>query len=80
MKKENKIKECVKGGDNKISSKRVVSILSFVLIAIAFVSNLFWNIKIDEHIYDGMLWVTIGGLGFVATEKFSKFVKNSKSS
>jgi hypothetical protein len=60
------------GTDEGISSKRVVTLLAFVLCAIAFISNLFWNFTIDAALFDGMMYIAIAGLGFTASEKFSK--------
>lgn len=60
------------GTDEGISSKRVVTLLAFLLCAIAFVANLFWNFTIDENIFEGMMYIAIAGLGFTASERFSK--------
>lgn len=60
------------GTDQGISSKRVVTLLAFLLCAIAFVANLFWNFTIDENIFEGMMYIAIAGLGFTASERFSK--------
>ena len=60
------------GIDEGISSKRVVTLLAFLLCAIAFVANLFWNFTIDENIFEGMMYIAIAGLGFTASERFSK--------
>lgn len=60
------------GTDEGISSKRVVTLLAFVLCSIAFVSNLFWNLTVDATIFEGMMYIAIAGLGFTASEKFTK--------
>jgi len=60
------------GSDEGISSKRVVTLLAFILCTIAFVANLFWNLTIDEKIFEGMMYIAIAGLGFTASEKFTK--------
>lgn len=60
------------GTDEGISSKRAVTLLAFALCAIAFVANLFWNFTIDESIFEGMMYIAIAGLGFTASEKFTK--------
>jgi hypothetical protein len=41
-----------------------------------FITNLFWGLTV-EFIYDSMKWIVIGGLGFTASEQFSK-TKNDK--
>jgi hypothetical protein len=60
------------GSDEGISSKRVVTLLAFILCTIAFIANLFWNLTIDEKIFEGMMYIAIAGLGFTASEKFTK--------
>lgn len=59
------------GTDGSISSKRVITFLAFLLCAIAFVSNLFWALKIDPEMFKDMMYIVIGGLGVTASEKFA---------
>jgi hypothetical protein len=42
-----------------------------------FITNLFWGLTVEEFIYDSMKWIVIGGLGFTASEQFSK-TKNDR--
>ena len=66
------IKSMVSDGLNgSVSSKRVVTVLAFVLCAAGFIANLFWGYKIDEFIYNSMMYIVIGGLGFTGLEKFA---------
>ncbi len=60
------------GNSESLSSKRFVTLLSFLLCGIAFISNLFWNYKVDEYMFNGMIYLTMAGLGFTASEKFAK--------
>jgi dolichyl-phosphate-mannose--protein O-mannosyl transferase len=60
------------GTDEGISSKRMVTLLAFILCAIAFVANLFFGLTVDEKIFEGMMYIAIAGLGFTASEKFTK--------
>jgi hypothetical protein len=60
------------GTDDGISSKRMVTLLAFILCAIAFVANLFWGFDIKDSIFEGMMYIAIAGLGFTASEKFTK--------
>lgn len=59
------------GHNNTISSKRVVTVLAFLLCGIAFISNLFWNYKVEEYMFTSMIYLTMAGLGFTASEKFA---------
>ena len=60
------------GTDECISSKRIVTLLAFILCSVAFLSNLFWGLTIDEKLFEGMMYIAIAGLGFTASEKFTK--------
>jgi hypothetical protein len=57
--------------DNSLSSKRVVTLLAFVLCGIAFMANLFWDYKVEAYMFEGMIYLTMAGLGFTASEKFA---------
>ena len=57
------------GGD--VSSKRVITFSAFILLSIAFISNVFMDIPIKEFIFDGMLYLVAAGMGITALEKFS---------
>lgn len=61
---------CV-SSDGKVSSKRLVTLFAFIMMAIGFLANLFWGFKIDENIYTSMEYIVLGGLGFTASEQFS---------
>jgi len=65
--------------NKSLSSKRVVTFLAFVLCGIAFVANLFWNYKVEPYMFDGMIYLTMAGLGFTASEKFASINKNNKN-
>ena len=59
------------GVDGSVSSKRVVTFLAFLLCSVGFVANMFWGFKIDEFIYNSMMYIVDGGLGFTGLEKFA---------
>lgn len=54
-----------------VSSKRVVTLLAFLLCGIAFTADLFWGFKVSKESFDAMMYIVIAGLGFTASEKFS---------
>ena len=60
------------GTDENISSKRVVTLLAFVLCATGFLGDLFWDLDVKDAVFEGMMYIAIAGLGFTASEKFSK--------
>jgi hypothetical protein len=60
------------GTNNTISSKRVVTVLAFILCGVAFISDLFWGFKVEKASFDAMMYIVVAGLGFTASEKFTK--------
>jgi len=64
------LKKCF-SSDSGVSSKRVISVGAFLLLGIAFLSNLFFGLEVVEYMYDTMSYVVIAGLGFTASEFFS---------
>jgi len=60
------------GTDDGISSKRVVTIVAFLLCAAGFIGDLIWDYKVDENVFESMMYIVIAGLGFTASEKFAK--------
>ena len=59
------------GVDGSVSSKRVITFIAFLLCATGFLANLFWGFKIDEFIFNNMMYIVIAGLGFTGLEKFA---------
>jgi hypothetical protein len=65
--------------NKSLSSKRVVTFLAFVLCGIAFISNLFWGHKVEPYMFEGMIYLTMAGLGFTASEKFASINKKTEN-
>ena len=57
-------------GDN-ISSKRTVTILAFLMCSGGFVASI-CGYNVDSKLFDSMMYIVIAGLGFTASEKFTK--------
>jgi len=66
------LRQLLTGVDGNISSKRTITLLSFVLVSIAFVANIFFDIPMEEYVFLGMLGFTASGLGFTALDHYSK--------
>jgi hypothetical protein len=64
------LKDMMSEGGNP-SSKRMVAVVSTVLIAIGYIANLFWDYTIDEFIFNGVMYIVIGTLGITGVEKFA---------
>ncbi len=54
------------------SSKRVITFLAFILVALGFIAELFFEKKVSPQTFDAMMYIVLGGLGFTASEKFTK--------
>lgn len=54
-----------------VSSKRVVTLLAFLMCAGGFIAMV-CGYPLDSKIFDSMMYIVIAGLGFTASEKFSK--------
>ncbi len=59
------------GTDEGISSKRVITALAFILCAYGFVADIH-GYKVNPALFESMMYIVIAGLGFTASEKFSK--------
>ena len=59
-------------GETNPSSKRIITLLAFLLIAIGFLAELLFEKKVSPQTFDAMMYIVLGGLGFTASEKFSK--------
>lgn len=60
------------GINRTVSSKRFITLIAFLLCSIAFVSELYTNYKVSKETFDSMMYIVIAGLGFTASEKFTK--------
>ena len=59
------------GTNNSISSKRVVTLLAFILCSAAFIADQFTGYKANAHLFDSIMYIVVAGLGFTASEKFA---------
>lgn len=67
------IKSMLSDGINgSVSSKRVITFLATTLVALAFVLNLFWDLTVEQFMYDSMMMIVVAGLGTTVAEKFAK--------
>jgi hypothetical protein len=54
------------------SSKRVITFLAFLLCATGFIAEMFFEKRVNPTTFEYMMYIVIGGLGFTASEKFTK--------
>ena len=53
-----------------ISSKRVVTLLAFIMCCFGFIADIY-GYEVRQEVYDSMMYIVIAGLGFTASEKFT---------
>jgi len=76
LKKVNPISETFRGLGGNISSKRVMMFFSFVVMIFMAILSTFYEKKVEQFIFDGFLYIVVGGLFSVASEQFAgKFRK-----
>ena len=59
------------GCNGTVSSKRVITVMAFVVCAFALVADIY-GYKVTPSLFDSMIYLVIAGLGFTASEKFAK--------
>ena len=76
MKRNNIIKEIFIGVGGEVSSKRVMMFLSFCMMITMAIFSTIYSMKVEQFIFDGFLYIVVGGLFSVASESFTnKFKK-----
>lgn len=74
--KFNALSDSIKDDSGQTSSKRLITLLSFLMICVASFLDMFTSFKISEFIFDGLMWIVVAGLGFISSERFSNFKNN----
>lgn len=59
------------GINGSVSSKRVITLLAFLLCAFVMIMDVFGH-KGTPALFESMIYIVIAGLGFTASEKFAK--------
>jgi threonine/homoserine efflux transporter RhtA len=65
------LKGLIAEGDGKLSNKRIITLLSTIMLVVAFVGNVFMGKHIDDNILNAIMFVIIGGMGITGMEKFA---------
>lgn len=66
------------GHDGSWSSKRVITLLSFVIVGVSYLADQFTHYKATQALFDSIIYLVIAGLGFTASEKFAKKEKKDE--
>lgn len=59
------------GINGSVSSKRVITLLAFLICAFAMIADIF-GYKVTPALFESMIYIVVAGLGFTASEKFAK--------
>ena len=57
--------------NGSVSSKRVITLLAFIVCVYGFIADIH-GYKVTPALFESMIYIVIAGLGFTASEKFSK--------
>ena len=58
--------------NGEISSKRFISLGGVILMAVGYLSNLFFDLDVDPSLQESIEFIVIAGLGTVVAERFAK--------
>ena len=62
-----------------VSSKRLIAFSAFIMMSIGFITNLYFGLKVEEHMFKSMEWVVEIGMGAVLLDPLTKrFGGNNK--
>lgn len=64
--------------EGQFSSKRFVTVGAFILLAVAFLADVFIEINLPEYVWDDMMYVVAAGIGFTATERFTRKIEKKE--
>lgn len=58
-------------GENNPSSKRVITFLAFLLVAVGYIAEMFFGKTVNPQTFEMLMYIVLGGLGFTTAEKFT---------
>ncbi len=65
--------------NGEVSSKRSIGVSASLTIIFASIVDLFSNYTITDYVFEGLVWLAIAGLGFIASEKFATYITNKNT-
>lgn len=66
------IREIFSGVGGSISSKRTMTFLSFLVMLLVAWASIFMGREVPQFIFEGFMWIVLGGLFSVASEQFGQ--------
>jgi hypothetical protein len=67
------------GSRTGISSKRLIGLTSVLVIYIIAFVDLFTDKTVSDYVFQGLIWLAIGGVFGIASERFADVLSNSKT-
>jgi hypothetical protein len=62
----------------EISSKRSIGVSAAITIMFASIVDLFSDYTMTDYVFEGLVWLAVAGLGFIASEKFAELLNTKK--
>jgi hypothetical protein len=66
------------GAKTGISSKRFIGFIAAVTMIFVAIVDLFTDKTVSDYVFEGLMWLAIAGLGFVASERFADVISSKK--
>jgi len=66
------------GSNTGISSKRFIGLSSCAIIYIIAFVDLFTDRTVSDYVFDGLIWLAIGGIFGITAEKFADVIDKSR--
>lgn len=67
-----RLDEMMKDSDSKFSSKRAIGVIAFIMVIATWVANLFFQLMIQDVIFNGLIYIVGIALTTAVAEKFTK--------
>jgi hypothetical protein len=68
------------GSGTGVSSKRFIGFVASVAMILIAIVDLFSDYTVSDYVFDGLMWLAIAGLGFIASERFADVLSARYSS
>lgn len=66
------LQQVMQDNNGTYSSKRAVTFICVIMMAVGYFANLFAGFKVEQYMYDSVMYIVIAGLGFSGAEKFAQ--------
>lgn len=67
------------GSKTGISSKRFIGFMAAITMIFIAVVDLFTDKTVSDYVFEGLMWLAVAGLGFVASERFADVLSSRRT-